>query len=79
MMSEGASSVTLFAGSATEAAMVRSYLESNGIGVQLDDEHIGLMAPHIAAAGGAGAVKIIVAADDAARARKLLAVRDRDA
>jgi hypothetical protein len=74
-MSERASSVTVFAGSATEAAMVRSYLESNGITVNLDNEHIGMMAPYIAAAGGAGAVKVTVASDDAARAKELLAER----
>jgi hypothetical protein len=78
-MSEGASSVTIFAGSATEAAMVQSYLESNGIAVHLDDEHIGLMAPHIAAAGGAGAVKVLVEGSDAARAKQLLAERDQRA
>jgi hypothetical protein len=78
-MSESASFVTIFAGSATEAAMVRSYLESNGIAVHLDDEHIGMMAPHIAAGGGAGAVKVTVASDDAARARELLADRGRNA
>ena len=74
-MSEPESSVTVFAGTASEAEMVRSYLEPYGIAVRLDDEHLGITAPYLAAPGGAGAVKVTVAHDDAARARKLLADR----
>ncbi len=74
-MSEPSSSVVVFAGSATEAAVARSFLESQGIAARLVEEHIGTMAPHLAAAGGAGAVKVAVAEDDGDRARKPLARR----
>ena len=52
-MSEPESSVTVFAGTASEAEMVRSYLEPYGIAVRLDDEHLGITAPYLAAPGGA--------------------------
>ena len=70
--------VTIFAGSATEAAMVRALLESSGIASYLDDEHLGTMAPHIASGGGAGAVKVMVSSEEAARAKELLAKRTRN-
>ncbi len=74
-MSDLGSSVTIFAGSATEAVMVRSFLESNGVVAHLVDEHIGVTAPHLAAGGGAGAVKVAVAGGEAERAKELLASR----
>lgn len=67
--------VIVFSGSGIEASMVQLYLESSGIAAQLEDEHIGTMAPYLAAAGGAGAVKVAVAARDAASAKELLAKR----
>jgi hypothetical protein len=72
-MSEPSSRVIVFAGSSTEAAIVQSFLESNGIAADLVDEHIGSVAPHVAAGGGAGAVKVAVADGDAVTARELLA------
>jgi hypothetical protein len=72
-MSSDASSVIVFAGSGVEASMVLSFLKSNGIAARLEDEHIGTMVPHVAAGGGAGAVKVAVAAEDAGVAKKLLA------
>ena len=42
-MAEDSSSIIVFAGSSTEAAIVRSYLESNGIASRLVNEHIGTM------------------------------------
>lgn len=74
---EDASSTIVFAGSSAEAEVVRSFLESNGIATRLVDEHIGTVAPHLAAAGGAGAFKVVVEAGDAARAEGLLAEHDR--
>ena len=41
----------------------------------LADEYLGTAAPHLAAGGGAGAVKVQVAGADAVRARELLALR----
>jgi putative signal transducing protein len=78
-MAENLSSISVFAGSSAEAAIVRSFLESNGIAARLADEHIGTMAPHLAAGGGAGAVKVLVEGSDAARAKQLLAERDQRA
>jgi hypothetical protein len=74
-MGEGSLSSLVFAGSSTEAALVRSFLESNGIAARLVEEHIGTMAPHLAAGGGAGAVKVVVETGDAVRAKELLADR----
>ncbi|OWK45091.1 putative signal transducing protein [Fimbriiglobus ruber] len=74
-MSSSASIVTIFSGSGIEASMVLSFLESNGIPARLEDEYTGTMAPHVAAGGGAGAVKVAVAAGDAAAAKELLAKR----
>jgi hypothetical protein len=78
-MAEDSSSIIVFAGSSTEAAIVRSFLESNGIATRLVDEHIGTMAPHLAAGGGAGAVKVVVEGGDVARAKELLGERERRA
>jgi hypothetical protein len=77
-MSHDALPETVFAGSAAEAAMVRSLLESEGFTVYLDDERIGTMAPHIASAGGASAVKVMVPGDEAVRALELLAAYRRN-
>lgn len=77
-MSYDGLSVPVFAGSAAEAAIVRSFLESNGLSTQLGDEHVGTMAPHLASAAGAGAVKVMVARDEVARALELLAGRGRN-
>jgi hypothetical protein len=74
-MGNTVSSITVFAGPAVEAALVRTLLESAGITVHLDGEHIGNAAPHIASGGGANAVKVKVAMDHAARAREILASR----
>jgi Putative prokaryotic signal transducing protein len=74
-MSSGVSTVTVFSGSGVEASMVLSFLESNGISARLEGEYVGTTAPHLAAAGGAGAVKVAVAAGDAASAKELLAER----
>jgi hypothetical protein len=67
--------VTVFAASSVEAGLARSLLERNGIDAHLADEYIGTVAPHLAAGGGAGAVKVMVAERDAERARELLAQR----
>jgi hypothetical protein len=67
--------VTVFAGPSFEAGMVRSLLERHGIAAHPDDENIGTVAPHLAAGGGAGAVKVLVAQNNVERARTLLARR----
>jgi hypothetical protein len=66
---------TVFAGSPIEASLVQNFLEERGIAARLADEFIGTTAPHIAAGGGAGAVKVQVASAEAGRAREILALR----
>ena len=66
---------TIFAGSSVEAALVRSFLEDHGISAFLMEERVGTIAPYAAAAGGAGAVKVAVAAEDVAKAKYYLAER----
>ena len=73
-MNSGASTV-VFTGSRTEASLVLSFLESNEISARLENEYTGTTAPYMAAAGGAGAVKVAVAAEDASSAKELLANR----
>jgi hypothetical protein len=74
-MSTSVSTVTIFVTSAVEASLVRSFLESHGIAARLEDEHTGTIAPFVAAGGGAGAIKVSVAMEDATEARDLLAKR----
>ena len=62
-------SVLVFAGSATEAAMVKSLLENAEIQAFLKDEVFGTLEPWVTGPGGAGAVKIIVSSADAERAK----------
>ena len=65
--------VVIFAGTLTEAGFLRGLLEANGIFVRTKDEWIGSIAPWIASAGGAGAVKLLVDAEDAKRASEIVA------
>jgi hypothetical protein len=65
--------VTVFAGASVEAGIVRALLESQGIAAWLEEEYIGTVAPWMSAAGGAGAVKVLVAQEHAAEARSILA------
>jgi hypothetical protein len=71
-------SVLIFAGTATEAAMVKSLLENAEIQAFLKDEVFGTLEPWVTAAGGAGAVKIIVSSADAERARQVVKEYERN-
>lgn len=62
-------SVLVFAGTATQAAMVKSLLENAEIQAFLKDEIFGTLEPWVADAGGAGPVKVIVSSADAERAQ----------
>jgi hypothetical protein len=62
-------SVQVFAGSATEAAMVKSLLENAEIQAFLKDEVFGTLEPWVTASGGVGAVKVIVSSADAEKAK----------
>jgi len=62
-------SIQVFAGSATEAAMVKSLLENAEIQAFIRDGIYGTLAPWITGPGGAGAVKVIVSGEDAEKAK----------
>jgi hypothetical protein len=62
-------SAQVFAGSATEAAMVKSLLENAEIQAFLKDEIFGTLEPWVTGPGGAGAVKVIVSSADAEKAK----------
>lgn len=65
--------VVVFSGSILQAEMLKSVLEDEGIKAYLQDETMGTLAPFIAAPGGLGAVKVLVAGRDADRAREIVA------
>jgi hypothetical protein len=52
--------------------LLKCLLEGKGIPARLEDEFVGMIAPYAAAAGGAGAVKVIVAASDVDEARRIV-------
>jgi hypothetical protein len=62
-------SVIAFAGSATEAAMVKSLLENAELQAFLKDDIFGTLEPWATDAGGAGPVKVIVSSADVERAQ----------
>jgi Putative prokaryotic signal transducing protein len=62
-------SVLIFAGTPTEAAMVKSLLENAEIQAFLKDDIFGTLEPWVTASGGVGAVKVIVSSADAERAK----------
>jgi hypothetical protein len=60
----------VYAGNIVQADLLKCLLEGQGIQVFLQDEVLGKIAPWYAAAGGAGAVKILIAKSDVDKARK---------
>jgi hypothetical protein len=64
--------VIVFAGDAFEARLVWSQLKGHGVAAELVDEHAGTWVPFQVAGGGAGAVKVVVAAVDLERAKDVL-------
>jgi len=62
-------SVLVFAGSATEAAIVKSLLDNAEIQSFLKDEVFGTLEPWVVEPGGVGAVKVIVSSRDAEKAQ----------
>jgi len=66
------SPVTIFGGSAWEAALLKSMLEDAGIEVFLRDEVLGTIAPWYAGPGGTSAVKVVISDADLDRARPVL-------
>ncbi len=68
--------VTISSNSSLEADLTKMYLELQGISVFLPDQHVGATAPHIAAYGGAGAVRIQVPRSQVIEAKRLLSERE---
>ncbi len=64
--------VVVFSGSILEADMMKNILGSEQIRAFLKDETLGSLAPFMASAGGSGAVKVVVARRDEARAREIV-------
>lgn len=56
--------IEIFAGSSLDAEIVSSLLKNSKIETFLQDQNIGTLAPWQVAAGGAGAVKIIINSND---------------
>jgi Putative prokaryotic signal transducing protein len=65
-------SVEVFAGNIIEAGMVVHILSTHNIEAELRDELLGMLAPWVASPGGAGAVKVLVSADDAQAATMII-------
>jgi len=68
---------TVFLGTEPEAAVVRAYLELNGIKAMLEGVNVAIMAPHVASPRGSRSVKVIVSQRDAERARVLITERQK--
>ena len=73
-MTELETPVEVFAGTAWEAALVKSLLENAEIETFLKDEIRGTMVPWHISPGGTDAVKVVVASQDYEKAK--LVVRD---
>lgn len=73
-MSQSDTPVEVFAGTAWEAALVKSLLENAEIEVFLKDEIRGMQEPFVVTPGGSNPVKVVVSGHDVEKA--LQVVRD---
>jgi hypothetical protein len=64
--------IVIYAGNAIEAGFVKSLLGEYGIQTVLQDEMMGAIAPWYIAAGGVGAVKVLITRSDYERARAII-------
>jgi len=64
--------VEVYAGDFARAELIRGMLENFGLSPELRDAFLGAIAPFSVAPGGAGAVKVVVPASEAERARTLI-------
>ena len=64
--------VIVYSGSAMEAQLIRTYLESAGIRAFVQDEMSGILLPYTSSPGGIGSVKVLVAQKDMQQARQLV-------
>ncbi len=72
MVEESEEFVEVYAGDFARAELVREMLDNFGLSPELRDAFLGAIAPFYVAAGGAGAVKVVVPAAEAERARALV-------
>lgn len=71
-MSDNDKLIVVYAGTSTEAGYLKTVLEAEGITAFLKDEMMGAIAAPYIAAGGLGAVKVVIAAEDIERAQPIL-------
>lgn len=71
-MSDSNKLIVVYAGTSTEAGYLKTVLEAEGISVFLRDEMMGTIAAPYIAAGGLGAVKVVIAEEDLERAQLIL-------
>nr|WP_321452601.1 DUF2007-related protein [uncultured Carboxylicivirga sp.] len=64
--------IEVFAGSPLEAEFVKSMLQDAGIEVFIQNENMGTIAPWQVAAGGAGAVTLIISSNDYDKAKEII-------
>lgn len=69
---KGLSPVVIFAGTAVQAALVKSLLENAEIEAYIKDEFTGVLTPWHNTPGGVGAVKVLVSGEDQEEARKVV-------
>jgi Putative prokaryotic signal transducing protein len=62
----------VYSGNIVQADFLKSVLEGEGINAILEDQFTGTIAPYAASAGGAGAVKVLVALADVDQARPIV-------
>jgi hypothetical protein len=72
MKNENIKLIEVFSGTTWEAGIVKSLLENAEIQVFLKDEIRGTLAPWHLEPGGLGAVKVVVAETDLAKAREVI-------
>jgi len=64
--------IIVYEGDFVNAGILRGLLEDAGIEAFLRDEYTGAIAPWTVAAGGAGAVKVVIRSEDLETARPIL-------
>lgn len=64
--------IIVYEGDFVNAGILRGLLEDAGIEAFLRDEYTGAIAPWTVAAGGAGAVKVVIRSEDLEAARPIL-------
>ena len=64
--------IVVYAGNPIDAGFLQSLLEAEGITTFLKDEVIGTIAPFYVAAGGVGAVKVVIPQKELGKAKPIV-------